>query len=178
MPRQFRILGENGKATFTSYDNSGLQLQAQGTIGGMDMGIRKPVFDIKVSAQKQNPYSKMSNNELMLQLLSAGVFSPQMADQSALLLSMMDFPKKDELLKKVEAMGQMMKQLAMWQQMAMELAQKYEPEAAEAMAAQVMGAAGLPAGGGAPVQAQEADMPNEQGIKEDKRMERQISLKS
>ena len=169
MPRQFRILGENGQSMFTSYDNSGLKLQPQGTIGGEDMGMRKPVFDIKVSAQKQNPYSKMSNNELMLQLLSAGVFTPQMADQSAMLLSMMDFPKKDELLKKVEGMGRMMKELAMWQQMAMQLAQKYDPAAAEAMAAQVMGAAGLPAGG-APVQAQEIEQRDESGLKEDKRM--------
>lgn len=168
-PRQFRILGENGDQTFTSYTNAGLQMQPQLPVGGMDMGLRKPQFDIKVSAQKQNPYSKMSNNELMLQLLSAGVFTPQMADQSTLLLSMMDFPKKDELLKKVQGMGQMMREMAMWQQMAMQLAQKYEPETAQQMAQQMLGEAGLPAGG-APVQAQEAQPRTEEGVKEDKRM--------
>lgn len=171
MPRQFRILGKNGDYEYTSYDNAGLQMQPQENIGGVDMGMRKPLFDIKVSAQKKNPYSKMSNNELMLQLLSAGVFTPQMADQSTLLLSMMDFDKKDELLKKVQGLSQTMQQLAMWQQMAMQLAQKYEPETAEAMAAQVMGAAGVPQGG-QPIRAEEADRRDENGLKEDRRMER------
>ena len=170
MPRQFRILGKNGEQEFTSYDNSGLQMQPQPMIPGvsMDMGMRKPTFDIKVSAQKQNPYSKMSNNELMLQLLGAGVFTPQMADQSQMLLSMMDFPKKEELLKKVEGMSQTMQMLAMWQQMAMELAQKYEPETAERMAQQIMGG---PEMGGAPVAAKPVTVPNEKGVREDRRME-------
>lgn len=170
LPRQFRILGEGGEQMFTAYSNAGLQMQPQQPVGGVDMGMRKPQFDIKVSAQKMNPYSKMSNNELMLQLLNAGVFTPQMAEQSTLLLSMMDFPKKEELLKKVQGMGQMMQQLAMWQQMAMQLAQKYEPATAQQMAQQLLSQAGLPAGGGAPIQAQEADVRDEQGLKEDKRM--------
>lgn len=170
LPRQFRILGEGGETMFTSYSNAGLQMQPQQPVGGMDMGMRKPQFDIKVSAQKQNPYSKMSNNELMLQLLGAGVFTPQMADQSTLLLSMMDFPKKEELIKKVQGLSQTMQQLAMWQQMAMQLAQKYEPDTAEQMAQQLLGQAGMEPGGGQPIQAQEQDVRTEQGLKEDKRM--------
>ena len=166
-PRQFRILGRNGQMEFTSYDNSGLQMQPQDPVGGEDMGLRKPLFDIQVSAQKQNPYSKMGNNELMLQLLNAGVFTPQMADQSQMLLSMMDFPKRDELLQKVEAMSTTQQQLAYFQQIAMQLAQQFAPEMLEEMAQAVMaGAQGQPtgaAGGPAP------EMP-EEGIQEDSRM--------
>lgn len=165
MPRQFRILGANGQMQFTSYDNSGLQMQPQEEIGGMDMGLRKPLFDIQVSAQKQNPYSKMANNELALQLLNAGVFTPQMADQSTLLLSMMDFSKKDDVLRKIQSMSQTMQQLAMWQQMAMGLAQKYEPETAEQMAQSVLQQqqGTMTAGGG-----QEISL---EGSREDKRMQ-------
>lgn len=166
-PRQFRILGRNGQMEFTSYDNSGLQMQPQEAVGGEDMGLRKPLFDIQVSAQKQNPYSKMGNNELMLQLLNAGVFTPQMADQSQMLLSMMDFPKRDELLQKVEAMSTTQQQLAYFQQIAMQLAKQFAPEMLEEMAQAVMaGAQGQPtgaAGGPAP------EMP-EEGIQEDSRM--------
>ena len=166
-PRQFRILGRNGQMEFTSYDNSGLQMQPQDPVGGEDMGLRKPLFDIQVSAQKQNPYSKMGNNELMLQLLNAGVFTPQMADQSQMLLSMMDFPKRDELLQKVEAMSTTQQQLAYFQQIAMQLAQQFAPEMLEEMAQAVMaGAQGQPtgaAGGPAP------EMP-EEGVQEDSRM--------
>ena len=166
-PRQFRILGRNGQMEFTSYDNSGLQMQPQDPVGGEDMGLRKPLFDIQVSAQKQNPYSKMGNNELMLQLLNAGVFTPQMADQSQILLSMMDFPKRDELLQKVESMSTTQQQLAYFQQIAMQLAKQFAPEMLEEMAQAVMaGAQGQPtgaAGGPAP------EMP-EEGVQEDSRM--------
>ena len=127
-------------------------------LGGQEMGWRKPAFDIKVSAQKENAYSKMAQNELALQLLQAGVFNPQMIDQSMLLLDMMDFRGKEETRRKLAQMGGMMQQLAMWQGMALALAQKYEPETAEEMAAGILNTAqpepgsqarrAAPAGGG------------------------------
>lgn len=147
-PRTFRIMGEQAMAQYVQYDNQGLQMQPLEPIEGQEMGWRKPVFDIQVSAQKQNAYSKMAQNELALQLLNAGVFNPQMADQSAMLLTMMDFSKKDELLQRVREMGGMLQAMAMWQQMAMELAQRYEPETAERMAHGIMAQSGQAEGQG------------------------------
>ena len=141
VPRMFRIIGENAAEEFVTFDNSGLMMQKNPPIGEKEMGWRKPVFDIQVSAQKQNAYSKLAQNELALQLLGAGVFNPQMVDQSLLLLSMMDFPKKDELSRKLQEYQTMQQVLAMWQQMALELASKYEPATADAMANQIMGQA-------------------------------------
>ena len=141
-PRTFRILGENNREEFVEFSNGALKptpFQA-----GEFQGMRVPEFDVSVSAQKQNAYSKMATNELALQLLNAGVFNPQMADQSMMLLSMMDFPRRDELMHKVQEKGMMLQQLAMWQQMALQLAAKYEPETAEEMALGVMGEAGMP----------------------------------
>ena len=120
------------------------------------MGWRKPVFDIKVSAQKENAYTKMAQNELALGLLRAGVFSPQLADQSELLLSMMDFRKKDELLLKIQENSAARRETALWQRMALELASRYEPETAEKMARGILepsgagtnGKAYVPAGDG------------------------------
>ena len=142
VPRTFRILGENAAYEFVRYDNSGLVLQPNPPLAGLDMGWRKPVFDIQVSAQKQNAYSKMAQNELALQLLGAGVFNPQLSEQSAMLLSMMDFSKKDELLRNIQQQAFARQMLAMWQNMALELAQRYEPDTAERMAMAVMNAAG------------------------------------
>ena len=142
VPRTFRILGENAAYEFVRYDNSGLVLQQNPPLAGMEMGWRKPVFDIQVSAQKQNAYSKMAQNELALQLLGAGVFNPELSEQSAMLLSMMDFSKKDELLRNIQQQSFARQMLTMWQQMALELAQRYEPDTAERMAMAVMGAAG------------------------------------
>ena len=144
IPRTFRIMGDQAAYEFVQMDNSALQLQQNPPLNGVDMGWRKPVFDIKVSAQKENAYTKMAQNELALQLLGAGVFNPQMTDQSLLLLSMMDFNKKDELARKVQQQGTMAQMMAMWQQMALELAQKYEPETADKMAAGILGQAGAP----------------------------------
>ena len=120
------------------YDNSRLTMQKNPDLAGMEMGWRKPVFDILISAQKQNAYSKMAQNELALQLLKAGVFDPRLAGQSAVLLGMMDFNRKDELLQKVLRNGNALQMTAMWQRMALELAEKYEPETAEKMAGAVM----------------------------------------
>lgn len=140
--RTFRITGENMAMEYASI--SKMQLAAQPMDFGGFMGMRIPEFDIQVSAQKQNAYSKMAQNELALQLLNAGVFNPQLSDQSLMLLSMMDFPKKDELVQKVRKNGTLLQQMAMWQQMALQLAQKYEPQMAEAMAGNIMQGAGLP----------------------------------
>ena len=138
-PRTFRILGEQSQAEYVQFSNQGLQPKMTLDQMGLFQGMRMPEFDISVSAQKQNAYSKMATNELALQLLNAGVFNPEMADQSAMLLYMMDFPRRDELLQKVQQNGMLMQQMAMWQQMALTLAQKYEPETAEEMAQAVMG---------------------------------------
>lgn len=141
LPRTFRILGDQAGYEYVQFDNSGLVMQPNPTLAGQDMGWRKPVFDIQVSAQKQNAYSKLAQNELALQLLGAGVFNPQMADQSLLMLSMMDFKGKDELVRKIQQYQQILQELAMWQQMALQLAQKYEPQTAQAMAEGIMGQA-------------------------------------
>ena len=151
VPRTFRILGDSAAYEFIRYDRSGLALRENPPLAGMPMGFRKPVFDIQVAAQKQNAYSKMAQNELALQLLSAGVFNPELTEQSAQLLSMMDFSRKDELLRTVRQAGYQRQMLAMWQQIALELARQYEPDTAERMALAVMNyaqeALNLPGGG-------------------------------
>ena len=155
VPRMFRIIGENAAEEFVQFDNTGLVMQMNPPMDGMEMGWRKPVFDIQVSAQKQNAYSKLAQNELALQLLNAGVFNPQLVDQSLLLLSMMDFPKKEELTRKLQEFQNMQQMLAMWQQMALKLAARYEPQTAEAMANQIMGQAAAEQGAAPAAGAQE-----------------------
>ena len=67
------------------------------------MGSRKPVFDIKVSAQKASPFSKISQNELALQLYNAGMFNPELRQQALLAISMMDFEGKSALAAKLSS---------------------------------------------------------------------------
>ena len=122
LPRCFRILGENGTARFVQYSNAGIQPQAQGIDFGTDMGYRIPLFDIEVTAQKQSPYSKMSQNELALQFYQAGFFNPQMADQALACIDMMDFDRKHFVMQKISQNGTLYQQLMIAQQQVVALA--------------------------------------------------------
>ena len=147
LPRCFRILGENGAARFVEYSNAGIQPQIQGIEMGVDMGIRVPQFDIEITAQKQSPYSKMSQNEMALQFYSAGFFNPQMADQALACLDMMDFDRKQFIMQKIAQNGGMYQQMLMMQQQMLLLAQMVDQSRGSNLAEQI--AAGIT--GGAPV---------------------------
>lgn len=147
MPRQFRILGPDGGEMYVEgYTNAGLRPQHQGFDGGVDMGYRLPAFDIDVRAQRETAYTKAAQNELGIQLFQLGVFNPQLADQTALLLEMMDFKGKEELLQKVRQMGTMAMALQQIGQIAAQMAVQLGDEQSAAMIQQIaMTAAG---GGG------------------------------
>lgn len=105
MPRCFRIMGTNGTARYVEYSNAGIQPQWQGVEMGVDMGYRLPLFDVEVVAQKQSPYSKMSQNELALQFYQAGFFNPQLYDQALACLEMMDFDRKESIMQRIAQNG-------------------------------------------------------------------------
>lgn len=150
--RCFRIVGENGAEEFVRYSNAGIQPQDQGGIEmGIDMGYRLPLFDVEITAQKQSPYSKMSQNELALQFYNAGLFNPQMADQALACLDMMDFDRKQFIMQKIAQNGGMYQQMLMMQQQMLGMAQHIDAMQGSNMAqmmAQEMGAAPVPTGDG------------------------------
>ena len=155
LPRCFRIMGENGTARFVQYSNAGIQPQSQGMEMGVDMGHRLPLFDIEITAQKQSPYSKMSQNELALQFYQAGFFNPQMADQALACLDMMDFDRKQFIMQKISQNGGMYQQMLMMQQQMLMLAQMVDQSRGSNLAEQIAagitgGAAPAPIDGGAP----------------------------
>ena len=147
MPRQFRILGQYGTEQYVSYTNAGIQQQAQGNDFGQDGGFRLPVFDIKVSAQKKNAYTKVAQNELAIQFFSMGFFNPQMTDQALMCLDVMDFDGKDGIMQKVAQNGTMYQKLLQYMQLALVMAQQVDPAAAEGIAQDIIATTG---GGGAP----------------------------
>jgi hypothetical protein len=145
IPRYFRIMGENGAQRFVQYSNEGISPQFQGIEMGVDMGYRTPLFDIEITAQKQSPYSKMSQNELALQFYTAGFFNPQMADQALACLDMMDFDRKQFIMQKIAQNGGMYQQMLMMQQQMLQLAQMVDQakgtNIAESIAAGITGGA-------------------------------------
>lgn len=145
VPRQFRIVGKNGMESYVSYSNQNIKPQEQGEAFGTDMGMRLPVFDLEVSSQKANAYTKMSQNELALQFFNLGFFNPQMADMAVMALDMMDFDNKDMVIDKISQQGLMYQQLVQTQQMCIQLCQRIDSDEgtnlAEQYSAAVMGSA-------------------------------------
>lgn len=111
--RYFRVLGEGGTDEFMAFDNSLIKPQARKDEFGVKMGERVPIFDVKVKAQRQSPFSKISQNELMMELFGKGAFNPALADQAAVMVEMMDFEGKDEVLAKIRQNGLMAQQMMM-----------------------------------------------------------------
>lgn len=138
LPRQFRIVGERGAERYVQYSNQGLKMQLLYSADGKPDGLRKPVFDVTVSAQKASEYTAMAQNELALQFFQLGFFNPQMVDQALATLDMMDFEGKETIVQRIEQNADLQDRLIAWQQMALELAGRYEPELGEALAQQIL----------------------------------------
>jgi hypothetical protein len=138
LPRQFRIVGQRGAEQFVQYSNQGLQPQTLYGANGQPDGLRKPVFDIEVSAQKASEYTSMAQNELALQFFQLGFFNPQMVDQALATLDMMDFDGKDSIIQKIQENADLQERLIQWQQMALAVADRYDPVLGEKLAQQIL----------------------------------------
>lgn len=147
LPRYFRVMGNDGAMRFVQYSNSGIKPQSQGIDFGVDMGYRLPLFDIEITAQKQSPYSKMSQNEMALQFYGAGFFNPQVADQALACLEMMDFDRKHFVMQKINQNGTMYQRLMAMQQQMLTLAQIVDRDHGSNLAEQIASSIN----GGAPV---------------------------
>lgn len=149
MNRTFRIIGTDGNQDFVTFNNAGMQ---SGTmmIAGQEFMTKEPVFDIVVKAQKANPYSKLSQNQLALQFYQAGFFNPQLVDQVLPAIDMMDFDGKEKVRQTIQNNGGMYQQLQQMQQLVMmageALAAKGDPRVLQAV--QQMGIGEPQQGGG------------------------------
>ena len=154
--RSFRILGDGGQQEFVKFDNRGLQQQPMGsvmesgmlmqpqTIGNEPVGnilqnemtapeqnpvmqyLRKPEFDVSLSVQKSNPFTKEQQNQTILQLWGAGFFNPQAIELSTIALELMQFEGKDELVEQLRQFGQMQAQLQQLQARNQQLQQQVQ----------------------------------------------------
>jgi hypothetical protein len=141
--RSFRITGENGADRYVQFDNRDIreQMVVDPITGETD--FRRPVFDIKITSQKQSPFNKIAQNELAKELYSMGAFNPQMADQALLMLDMMDFEQKDLVVQKVQQNGTLMQMVQSLTMVATKLAtivDKQNGTNTTAEVAQILGA--------------------------------------
>lgn len=141
--RTFRITGEQGTQEYVQFNNGGLKGGEQ-SVAGQDFRTKEPIFDVVPSAQKQNPYSKLSQNEMALQFYNAGFFNPQLADQVLQCIDMMDFDGKEKVRQGIQqnsTMYQQMQQITQIATMAAQaLAQKGDSRVLMAMKQMGLGA--------------------------------------
>ena len=120
--RAFRITGETpGSYRFVEVSNAGLKdVPLDGAYPGQQVLYRKPVFDIKISAQKKNPFSRMEQNERAKELYGLGFFNPERAQEAMGALEMMDFEGIDKVRQRL-SQGQTL--LTLCQQLSEQLGQ-------------------------------------------------------
>ena len=99
--RVFRITLPNGAYDFAAISNASMLDQtSEGPMG--EIFVRKPIFDLKIKAQKKNPFSRMELNELAKELYSMGFFDPNRAQEAMLALNMMSFEGIEKVREQVE----------------------------------------------------------------------------
>ena len=104
--RTFRIVGADGAEKFIGYENGRLAPRDLGEEFGEPLGVRVPLFDVKVAAEKSSPYTRMAQNELALELFRYGLFDPAASEAALICLEMMDIDGKDALVRKVREAGE------------------------------------------------------------------------
>lgn len=117
--RSFRITGQNLPGGYDFVELNNAKLQDQPTAVGSDGQTlyRKPVFDLKIKAQKKNPFSRAEQNQRAQDLYNMGFFNPERAQESLGALDMMEFEGIDKVREYVQQ-GQTL--LALCQQLTAE----------------------------------------------------------
>ncbi len=143
--RQFRIIGDDGKPQYITFNNQNMinqitnmdeayLLDAEGNQipnPEWEPEYRKPVYDIEIIPQKENPFNTISHNQMMLDLFERGVFNPEAAIPATLLLENMIFDGKEKLLLKVKENGEMYNQMMQMQQEFMQMQQIIQAQQAQ-----------------------------------------------
>ena len=130
LPRSFRIAGRAGAEEYIRFSNAGLCPRPQ------QFGAALPVFDVKVSAQKRNAYSRLSQNELAMELYRMGIFDEGKEQEALSCLRMMEFDGRDELIGRITAsMGlrEKLDELQKYKALALAFARRYRPDMAEGL---------------------------------------------
>ncbi len=108
-PRTFRITGPGGRVAFARFSAKGIAPRHTGD-GFMD-SQRLPVFDVRVLAQKSDPFNSALHNERAQELFRMGAFDPRMAQQTLTMLEMMEFEGVEQIRDRVARQAQQTRQL-------------------------------------------------------------------
>ena len=103
-----------------------------------------------MSAQKRNAYSRLSQNELAMELYRMGIFDEGKEQEALSCLRMMEFDGRDELIGRITAsMGlrEKLDELQKYKALALAFARRYRPDMAEGLGVAVDPSLGAPSRG-------------------------------
>lgn len=144
--RSFRITGDTpGSYRFVELNNETIRDQEIGFDSQGAMLYRRPIFDLKIKAQKKNPFSRMEQNQRAQDLYNMGFFNPERAQEAMGALEMMEFEGIDKVREQVQQ-GQTL--LNICQQMSRQMDQM--ALIIQALTGKDMGVAGGAQTGGSP----------------------------
>ena len=126
-PRTFRIDDGSGRYGYMDYSNVNIAPQDITTPEGTRH--KKSIFDLEVSAEKQSPFSRASQNETAKELYQMGLFAPDNATSALVCLDMMEFEGKEKIKQQIQQNDTFMQQFQQMQQLIIQLS----PEAAVQM---------------------------------------------
>lgn len=122
--RSFRITGDvPGKYEFVDMSNIALKEQVMGVNAMGEEMYRKPIFDLKIRAQKKNPFSRMEENERAKELYGLGFFNPERAQEALGAIEMMDFEGIDKVKEQIQNGQTLLNQVMMLMQQNQQLMQ-------------------------------------------------------
>ena len=120
--RVFRIVGAGGENQFVPFSAAALRPVPGGSLGGVELGSREPIFDIVVSAAKKSTFSRLSQNETAKECYQLGFFKPENADAALAALDMMDFEGVEKVRQRVQQNGTLTQKLAQMQDQMVQMA--------------------------------------------------------
>lgn len=98
--RVFRVIGEGTAYNYVEFSNE-MIAGKEVAEGGVIFNV-KPIFDIKIIAQKKSPFSSLSQNETMVNLYNMGIFNPENAQMALITIEMMEFEGKDKVIEYIK----------------------------------------------------------------------------
>ena len=117
-PRTFRVDDGTGRYNYLDYSNINIVPQDITTPEGTRH--KQSIFDLQISAEKQSPFSRASQNETAKELYQMGLFAPDNATPALVCLDMMDFEGKEKIKQQIQQNDSFMQQ---YQQMAQAITQ-------------------------------------------------------
>ncbi len=95
-PRTYRVGETEGKAEYISFSNEGLRGKES----------RLPAeFDITISAEKNNPYSRITQNQTLTDLWKMGLFRKDTISESIMMLESLHLDGKEKLIETLRKMA-------------------------------------------------------------------------